>query len=64
MSYIVYFAIISAAAGILVIPFVIRAAQHFGIDLARNLWVLAIPVVFSLLLNVLLVELYGKYVKK
>ena len=35
-----------------------------GIDLNDNLWILAIPAVSALLLNIALLELYRKFWKK
>ena len=35
-----------------------------GIDLNDNLWILAIPAVFALILNITLLELYRKFWKK
>ena len=35
-----------------------------GIDLNKNLWILAIPAVVSLALNIALLELYRKFKKK
>ena len=38
--------------------------QYFGVDVLDNLWILAIPITLSILLNILLVELYTRYKKK
>jgi hypothetical protein len=38
--------------------------RSVGISIDKNIWVLAIPALFSLLLNVSLLELYRKYFKK
>ena len=43
---------------------VLLACQRLGISIDRNLWVVAIPAVFSLTLNVSLLELYRKFRKK
>lgn len=64
MSYIVYLAIASAAMGIVVVLVVIIICQHYGIDVSRNLWVSAIPVVLSLCFNVLVVEFHDRCKKK
>ena len=37
---------------------------RLGIDINKNFWVVAIPVVLSLTLNIILLELYRKYWKK
>lgn len=61
MSYIVYLAIASAAVGMVVVFVVVLIAQRLGVDTTRNLWVLAIPVILSLSVNIILIEVYGKY---
>ncbi len=43
---------------------VLGASVRFGISIEENLWVLAIPAAFSLILNVTLLELYRKYRKR
>ena len=54
-----------ATLGVVITYLVLFLCQYFGIDiLHKNLWVLAIPVTSSLLLNVFFIELYRKYKKK
>jgi len=50
----------------IVLTFVVLAiSQRLGISvLGEYIWVLAIPVVLSLVLNITLLELYRKYRKK
>jgi hypothetical protein len=36
---------------------------HYGIDILKNLWLLAIPPAATLLINVSLIELYKKLTK-
>ena len=40
------------------------ACQYYGIDVFKNLWLLAIPSISSLFLNVLFIELYKKASRK
>ena len=48
-----------------VITFVVLAlCQNFGVDINRNLWVLAVPTVLSLFLNISLIEIYRRYKKR
>ena len=35
--------------------------DYYGIDIAENLWVLAIPITLSLFLNITLVEIFRWY---
>ncbi len=52
------------AVGVLITFVVLGASQRLGIDLDKNLWGLAIPLVVSLVLNIALLELYRKFRKK
>ncbi|MFH0814248.1 MAG: hypothetical protein V2A69_15640 [Pseudomonadota bacterium] len=52
------------AVGVVMTFVVLGVCQRLGISIDKNLWVLAIPSVFSLILNVSLLELYRKYKKK
>ena len=52
------------AVGVVMTFVVLGVCQRLAIDIDKNLWVLAIPAVFSLILNVSLLELYRKYKKK
>ena len=50
-----------AAVGIVITFIVLAVCQYFGINIDKNLWVLAIPAVLSVTLNILVLELYHKY---
>jgi len=53
------------AAGVVITFIILIASQRLGIRIFdENLWVLGIPAVLSLTLNVALLELYRKYRKK
>ena len=52
------------AVGVVLTFLVLAACQRFSIDIDENLWVLAIPAVLSLILNISLLELYRKYRKR
>jgi len=60
----IYLAVGSGISGIIITFVVILVSQYFGIDMLKHLWVVAIPVVLSLFLNVSFIELYRKYKKK
>lgn len=57
----IYLALGSAILGVAITFAVFYASLYFGIDIDENLWMLAIPVTASVLLNVLFIELYRKY---
>jgi len=60
----IYLAVGTGALGTVLTLAVLFVCQHHGIDVSRNLWVLAIPIGLSLLLNILLIELYSKFKRK
>jgi len=60
----IYFAVGCAALGIVFAFILVFACQYFGIDVYKNLWLLLIPLVLSISLNIMIIELYGKYKSK
>jgi len=50
--------------GTLIAFAVVYACQYFGIDIYKNLWVLVIPLILAIALNITFIELYRKYKKK
>ncbi len=50
--------------GVVLTFVVLGVCQRLGINIDKNLWVVAIPAVLSLILNISLLELYRKYKKK
>ena len=53
-----------AVVGVVVTFVVLGVSVRLGISIEENLWILAIPAVFSLILNISLLELYRKYRQK
>jgi hypothetical protein len=47
--------------GIIITFIVLGLCQYLGIDIDENWWVVAIPVVLSLIINITLIEIYRKY---
>jgi len=64
MTVYVYSAMGSLVLGIVIAFIVVFACQDLGIDIDKNLWILAIPVILAILLNIGFIELYRKYKKK
>jgi len=60
----IYFAVGCAALGIVFAFILVFICQYFGIDIYKNLWLLLMPLVLSISLNILILELYGKYKRK
>jgi hypothetical protein len=61
---ILFLAIASLLVGIILAVIVVFASLFFGIDLFDNLWLLAIPVVLAVIINITFIELYRKYKRK
>lgn len=58
---------LAAGSGILGAIFIFATlviTKYYAIDLARNWWIMLIPVFLSLVINILLVELYRKLANK
>ena len=52
------------AVGVVITFVVLGTSLRLGIDINENLWVLAIPAVLAITLNIILLELYRKFRKK
>ena len=52
------------SVGIVITFAVLGVCARLGVDIGENLWVVAIPLVLSLFLNISLLELYRKYKKR
>ena len=59
-----FLAIASLLVGIVLAVIVVFASLFFGIDIFENLWLLAIPVILAVILNITFIELYRKHKKK
>lgn len=56
--YYIYLAVACGFTGTLLTFAVLFVCRYYRIEIVRHLWILAIPVTTSLLLNIALVELY------
>jgi hypothetical protein len=61
---IVYFAVGCAALGIIFAFVLIFVLQYLGIDVYKHMFLLLIPLVLSIALNIAIIELYGKYKRR
>ncbi len=52
------------AVGLVLTFIVLGVSVRAGLDLNENLWLLAIPAVLALSLNIVLLELYRKFRKR
>ena len=63
LSY-VYLAVGSLALGIIITFGMLFLCQFFGIDINKNLWLIAIPIILAIALNIWFIELYDRHRKK
>jgi hypothetical protein len=61
VRYYIFLASNCVVVGMVLTFAVLAVCQNLGINIEKNLWVLAIPAVFSLILNIAILELYHKY---
>jgi hypothetical protein len=52
------------AVGVVIVFVVLAACQRLGINIEKNLWVLAIPAVLAIVLNIILLEVYHRFKKR
>lgn len=64
IAELIYLAVSCGFLGIVITFLVLLACKYFSLDLSRNWWVAAIPVVLAVVLNVCLIELFRKYKKR
>jgi len=57
-------AVSSLAAGVVITLIMLGIISRQGINIFQNLWILAIPAVIALTLNIILLELYHKFRKR
>lgn len=60
----VYLAVGSLALGIIITFSVLFICQFFEIDVNRNLWLISIPIILAIVLNIWFIELYDRYRRK
>ena len=60
----IYLAAGSASLGALITFVMVLLVRHYRIDFWEKLWLLAIPLVLSVTINVVFIELFHKYRKK
>ena len=60
----IYLATSSFGIGVLLVLAMLAACNALNIDVMQNIWVLAFPVILTLIINVLLIELYNKIRKR
>jgi hypothetical protein len=60
----VFLAMGSIGLGIVLSFVVVFVCQILGIDIFEHLWILALPLVIAVIINIAVIELYNRYKKK
>jgi hypothetical protein len=60
----IYLAVGTGILGVAITFAVVLICQYLGFSMLDHLWLLAVPILLSLLLNVTIVEIYRKIKKK
>ena len=60
----IYFAVGCAALGIVFAFILVFVLQYLEIDVYKHMFLLLIPLVLSISLNIAIIELYGKYKRR
>ncbi|MFC1954611.1 hypothetical protein ACFLVZ_02165 [Chloroflexota bacterium] len=57
-------AVSSLVVGVIITLILLGIVSRQGIDIFRNLWLLAVPAILALTLNIILLELYRNFRKR
>jgi hypothetical protein len=60
----IYLAIGCGFLGVLITLATLFICVYYRIDISKNLWIMAIPVVLAVVLNITLIELFSRRRKK
>lgn len=56
----IYLAVGCGMLGIVITFIVLFICMYLGVDVARNLWVITIPIVLSIILNIFMIEFFTR----
>jgi len=56
----IYLAVACGMLGILLTYAMILVCLYFQIDVAKNLWIIAVPIFVAITLNIFLIELFSR----
>jgi hypothetical protein len=59
----VYLAVGCGFLGVLITYVTLFICYYLGIDISKNLWIITIPIVLAVTLNIFLIELYSRFKK-
>jgi hypothetical protein len=60
----IYLAVGCGMLGVLLTHVMLMVCLYYGIDISKNLWVITIPIVATITLNILLIELLSRRRRK
>jgi hypothetical protein len=64
MMVYLFLAMGSIGLGIILSFVVVFVCRYLEVDIFSNLWILAIPLIVAVMVNICLIELYNKFKKK
>jgi hypothetical protein len=64
MMVYLFLAMGSIGLGIILSFVVVFVCRYLEVDIFENLWILAIPLVLAVIVNIVLIEIYNKFKKK
>jgi hypothetical protein len=60
----IYLAVGSGFLGVVLTFLLLGICQYYAVDIYKNIWLLLIPLLLAITLNICFIELYRKYKKK
>ena len=60
----VFLAMGSIGLGIILSFVVVFTCQYLGVDIFENLWILALPLIIAVIVNICFIELYSRRKRK
>ena len=63
-AYYVYLAVACGGLGVLLTYVMLLVCLYFQIDISKNLWIVAVPIVTAITANIALIELLSRRNKK
>ena len=60
----IYLAVGCGLIGVLLTYGMLVVCLYLGVDISRNLWVITIPIILAIVLNITLIEVFSRRMKK
>lgn len=59
-----FLALGSIGLGIVLSFVLVFTCQYLGVDIFKNLWLLALPLFIAVIMNIIVIEIYNRYKRK